>query len=249
MAASSTGTSHLAKGAGCDDAGACIEVLAGNEPTLIAVVSDGAGSARLSRMGSRIVARAFCRSAIRFARDGHCPRDLTKELASDWLDDARDRIENASVRLNSPRQSFAATLVGCVIQRTGIAILHVGDGACVVRLRGDDHWQVPSWPFQGEFAATTRFVTDDPEPTSDLVYIDGQIAEVAVFTDGIERLALDFAEKTAFTPFFASMFRGVPLDSKGRIKELSRALGIFLASQKVNDRTDDDKTLILAKIN
>jgi hypothetical protein len=210
-------------------------------------VSDGAGSASLSRFGSRIVTRSFCRSALRFAQRGGRPKDLDSEVAGEWLDDIRDRIEEASLRESVPRRSFAATLVGCMIQNEGVTIVHVGDGACALRLRDEPDWRVPSWPAQGEFASTTYFVTDDPEPAKNVQYLGGDIIEVALFSDGLERLALDFATKTAYAPFFDSMFGGFPKEGLGRDKELSQQLRAFLGSPKVTDRTDDDKTLIMAR--
>ncbi len=248
IGASSTGTSHLASGSGCDDAGACLETYSENGSTLICVVSDGAGSAALSRIGSHIVVRAFCRSALAFVRSGGRPKDLNREVAYSWLDHARDRIERAALREGTPsRQPFAATLIGCVVQTEGLAVLHVGDGACALRLRSEQEWHVPSWPTQGEYASTTNFVTDDPVPSANIAYISGDVAEVAVFTDGLERLALNFAEKKAFAPFFNSMFRGLPRQLPGRNKELSRELRKFLDGPAVTQRTDDDKTLIMAR--
>ena len=70
---------------------------------------------------------------------------------------------------------------------------------------------------------------------------------LAVFTDGIERLVLDFADLTPHEPFFSSMIIPVERSEKGgRLSGLSQSLHAFLDSDKVNDRTDDDKTLILA---
>ncbi len=247
IGACSIGTSHLKSGTGCDDAGACVVTDTRNGSALIAVVSDGAGSASLSRIGSHIVVRGFCRSALRFARMGGQPRDLDKEVAGEWLDDLRDRIEQASLRENSPRRSFAATLVGCMIQKDGIGIVHVGDGACVIRLRGESDWRVPSWPVQGEYASTTNFVTDDPEPRTSVIHVSGDVTEVALFSDGLERLALDFATRTAFTPFFTSMFKTLPDAESGRHRQLSRDLRAFLDGPSITQRTDDDKTLIMAR--
>jgi hypothetical protein len=236
----------LASGTGCDDAGACVEIETGNGPTLIAVVSDGAGSASLSKIGSHIVTMAFCRSALSFSRKGGQPKDVDKEVASQWLDELRDRIGHASVKKNSPRRSFAATLVGCLIQNDGIAVVHVGDGACAFQQRGDLDWQIPSWPAQGEYASTTNFVTDDPEPAMNVIYVDGDISAVAMFSDGLERLALDFSTKKAFTPFFSSMFRTLSGNWQGRNRQLSRDLRTFLDGPQITQRTDDDKTLIMA---
>lgn len=247
IGACSIGTSHLTRGSGCDDAGACVEIETRNGATLVAVVSDGAGSASHSKIGSNIVAAGFCRSALKFARRGGRPRDLDKEAACEWVDDLRDRIEQASVRENEPRRSFAATLVGCLAQSDGLAVVHVGDGACAIRFRAEREWRVPSWPVQGEYASTTNFVTDDPEPLVNVVYLDGDVAEIALFSDGLEKLALDFATKTAFTPFFTSMLKTLPHAGSGRHRQLSRDLRTFLNGPSVITRTDDDKTLIMAR--
>jgi hypothetical protein len=168
-------------------------------------------------------------------------------VASEWLDDIRDRIELASLRENVPRRNFAATLIGCVIQIDGVAVIHIGDGACVVRLRNEIDWRVASWPSQGEYASTTYFVTDDPEPRTSVNYLGGEVAEVALFSDGVERLALDFAKRTAYPRFFDTMFQAFPVNGAGRDKELSLSLQAFLDSTKVTDRMDDDKTLIMAR--
>jgi protein phosphatase 2C-like protein len=112
---------------------------------------------------------------------------------------------------------------------------------------GRAEWQVPSWPVQGEYASTTNFVTDDPEPITNVSYVGGDIAGVALFSDGLERLALDFATKRAFTPFFNSMFKSLPDEASGRYRQLSRDLRTFLDGPPVTQRTDDDKTLIMAR--
>jgi hypothetical protein len=183
----------------------------------------------------------------RFVGGGGLANKLDVETAREWLDDIRTAIEFAALRKEVPRRSFAATLIGCVIQSDAAAIVHVGDGACVMRLRGEPEWRVPSWPAQGEFAATTNFITDDPEPQLDLQRLNGDVADVALFSDGIERLALDFATRSAFQGFFEPMFNAIPRNNVGRDRVLSRQLREFLGSLKVNERTDDDKTIIMAQ--
>ncbi len=247
IGACSIGTSHLRAGVGCDDAGACVETHGPRGSVLIAVVSDGAGSAAHGSIGARIVVQNFCRRAsAHFARpDG---RTISDELVREWLDDIRDRIGDRAERVGASRRDFAATLVGCVVDSDGATIVHVGDGACVLRLAGVGVWEVPSWPTQGEYAATTFFVTDDPEPRITVRRVSGRIEEVALLTDGVERLALDFASSTAFAPFFESMFRALRKSSPGRQRRLSADLRAFLDGSAVTERTDDDKTLILARL-
>jgi hypothetical protein len=250
IGACSTGTSHLQIGSGCDDSAACLEIPArsgGN--VLIAVVSDGAGSASLSRLGSRIVTQEFCRSAIRYFRRGGHAADIDTEIAGNWLDDIRDSIDFRAKRLSASPKAFAATLVAAVVQSHATTILHVGDGACALRISGQSEWQVPSWPAQGEYASTTYFVTDDPQPRVTVSTLPVSVEEIAVFTDGLERLALDFSMGVAFHRFFETMFPALRNTAfEGRQRALSRDLRAFLDSASVTDRTDDDKSLIMARL-
>ncbi len=247
VGACSIGSAHIAAGTGCDDAGACLEVPAPAGPTLIAVVSDGAGTAAHSRMGAKIACSEFCRAAVEYVTQGGQLDHFDSDLADQWLDRVRDRIAHIAEERGSALRSFAATLVGAVIQHETAAFVHVGDGACVLRLADQPDWTVQSWPSHGEYASTTYFVTDDPQPCAKTSLVVGTIEEVALFTDGLERLALDFASTNAFPGFFDPMFRPIRLAGGGRQRELSRELRTFLDSPRVTGRTDDDKTIILAR--
>jgi Protein phosphatase 2C len=247
-AARSTGTSHIKLGKPCDDYAACLELNTSPRPALIVVAADGAGSACHSSSGSRIAARSFVRSAARHLHEGKSVEQITKDLVTEWLDDIRDRIAAVAQRIEAVPRDFASTLVGAVVDHHAAAVIHVGDGACVYRTRGDPAWKAATWPAQGEYAATTFFVTDDPQPSINFSAIAEPVHELAVFSDGIERLALDFAAKTPFAPFFDKMFAPLNATTPGRDRQLSKALRSFLDSPTVCDRTDDDKTVILAKL-
>lgn len=247
VSGSATGTSHLRINRGCDDAGACIFVPGKCESALVAVCSDGAGSAQQSSVGSRIIVRSFCRSVRGYLKGGGTLADLSREIASDWLDDMRGRIEITSRSAGLTPRDFAATLVGCIVGERTAKVLHVGDGAAVYRTISSEEWVVGSWPSHGEYASTTYFVTDDPEPSFRLSEINAAISELAVFTDGIEHLVLNFSTRTAFPPFFNQMFSGFRAEGIGKNRTLSRHLFRYLGSPSVCDRTDDDKTLLLAR--
>ena len=68
---------------------------------------------------------------------------------------------------------------------------------------------------------------------------------VAGFTDGIETMALSIGDKTVHTPFFERMF--TELERCDDETCLHSPLINFLSSERVNERTDDDKTLVLAR--
>src|SRR5260221_14750840 len=81
--ARATGTSHLKAGKGCDDSAACLESAQGKRSILVSVVSDGAGSASYSSIGSRIASQAFARCALRFLREGGTPRSEERRVGKE----------------------------------------------------------------------------------------------------------------------------------------------------------------------
>jgi len=247
VGAKSTGTSHLRVGLGCDDFGACVEASDRTETVLVIVASDGAGSAVHSSIGSRITSRVFAKNAMRFVESGSHLRELSPEIMGEWLDEIRDRIGFAAEKRSAKPRDFASTIVGALIGSNNSVFYHIGDGAAVYKVAGEEDWIVASWPAQGEYASTTYFVTDDPEPKSRIVVVDDEISEVAVLTDGLERLVLNFADRTAHAPFFNKMLMPIVGTTGGRNRKLSSNLHSFLDSPAVCDKTDDDKTLIFAK--
>jgi hypothetical protein len=247
IGACSTGSSHIRAGTTCQDSASCIELAIRDEHALLAIVSDGAGSAEYSAIGSRLVVECFARCVIAHLRANQPVEIITKELVLNWLDNVRDHIfRSAEQRAISPRD-MAATLVGAIIFLNCAIVCHIGDGACVLRKKEESEWQVASWPAHGEYASSTYFVTDDHEPNLQFNLLEGEFNEVAIFSDGIERLALDFVNGNAFTPFFEPMFAPLIALGPGRDRGLSLSLRKYLDSPRVIERTDDDKSLILAR--
>jgi hypothetical protein len=246
IGASSVGTSHVNAGEPCEDHAAVVVAGTSKGSVLIAAVSDGAGSAQYANLGSRLVVRGFVNAVRTFLRQDGSLDAITDEIAYAWIDAVRDRIGDVARKSSATPRDFAATLVALLVGPEQAVVFHVGDGGCVIRQNQDD-WLVASWPAHGEYAATTFFVTDDPAPTLRVTRLCGRYTDIAVFSDGIERLVLDFSSMKAFSPFFDRMFRPLAASKPGRDRGLSRSLHEYLSSKAVTDRTDDDKTLIMAK--
>ena len=70
--------------------------------------------------------------------------------------------------------------------------------------------------------------------------------ELALFTDGLQALALHFVSREVHAPFFEPMFERLRQEPPGDAPGLEAELRAFLDSAEVNRRTDDDKTLVLA---
>jgi hypothetical protein len=104
------------------------------------------------------------------------------------------------------------------------------------------------WPERGEYANTTRFLTDGDAPDHIRVAaLPGTPTDIAIMTDGLQSLALDYASESVHEPFFRGMFQPLQGSSgSGELPALSASLGQFLSSDRVRSRADDDVSLILA---
>ena len=264
IAASSTGTSHLKHNLPLQDAQACAVVPVNsdsqtcNAEWFVAVTCDGAGSASHGRQGAIITSRTLREAALRHLAAASKPsasslqktRLTTSALPSaetvrTWADEARQRIRTAAERRGLSARDFACTLVLALSNGQETLVAHIGDGGIVARLVDGGTWQALSWPDHGEYASTTRFVTDEP-PAPLRTHITRQpIDALALFSDGIERMVLDMATQTPFARFFSTMAAPLPKEP-GKAHTLSGQLKAYLDSEAVNSRTDDDKTLVMA---
>jgi protein phosphatase 2C-like protein len=104
------------------------------------------------------------------------------------------------------------------------------------------------WPQKGEYANMTFFLTDENSVSrAQVANLPDETLDVALFTDGLEPLALQFSAQKAHEPFFRTAF--APLHActtPGESTSLSQSLAQMLTSPAARTRTDDDTTLILA---
>lgn len=238
-AASCSGTSHQRLGTRKQDA---YGIRLG-ESSLCAVVSDGAGSASHGGEGASLVCRHLLLAFKSWLSErARLPDDETVQC---WTDDLRDVLSAAAAKRELTRRQFAATLVMLVIFEDQLMTLQVGDSALVGR-KNDGTWEALCWPESGEFASTTYFVTDDPAARLQVNRRPLEHDAFALFSDGLESIALEHATQQPYARFLDPMLKTVDeAQGKGRLADLSTALGQYLDSPKLCERTDDDKTLIL----
>lgn len=237
------GTSHQAMGLPCQDASFVTPYRVGEENVLILACADGAGSAKESQVGSALACAEGIRQATGFFDAGNCMADISPEAIREWLLAIHDVITvEAENREISPRD-LACTFLMAVIGEQGCGFAQIGDGAIVVS-RGGEMGTV-FWPQSGEYHNMTRFISDSDFEEYVQVEVRGEaVDELALLTDGLQMLALSYANQTVHAPFFGGMFKALR-DSEDS-QELIVPMRQFLDSTAVNERTDDDKTLILA---
>ena len=244
--ASVMGTSHIFTEQECQDFN---EILLTNDSTgeevLILTASDGAGSASKSAEGSRIACKQFVSIVQKYFEGGGTFGQINSDLVDFWITDIHEKLlKNASICECLPRD-FACTFLAFIIGQTSGISAQIGDGAIVVGTNGQYEFVI--WPQHGEYINSTYFITDDSFINNlHITNIDKPIDEVAVFTDGIQMLALHYATQSVFEPFFRPMFEKLRNELPGEAPILSESLIEYLNSPVINERTDDDKTLVLA---
>ena len=242
VGASVAGTSQSLGDKGCDDDCWVSVELWDGRPSLVMVVSDGAGSALHGAIG----AQTAVRTAVQFfdCLFSTGKRHLEEILASECLSAIRFAIAGLAEATGTTPRDYASTLLVLVSCGSETLAFQVGDGGLVVKTaQGLNLLFTPS---SGEYANMTNFVTDANAESSLMIrFLEAEIQCAAAFSDGLQRVALDIQNDSPHAPFFEPLFAVV---GRGQAtgEKLQSALINFLNSPAMNDRTDDDKTLVIA---
>ncbi|HST58781.1 MAG TPA: protein phosphatase 2C domain-containing protein, partial [Longimicrobium sp.] len=148
------GPAHEADGGPCQDAVA----FATGGDWLVAVLSDGAGSAPRGDEGSRHLVETVTRLLSAAAEAGG-PAGGWEAAVADAVQHARDTLPADA---EHPLGHFHATVVGVVVPGPeGALFFHIGDGAGAALRAGAWEGGTVSLPANGEYADQTYFYTED----------------------------------------------------------------------------------------
>lgn len=240
LGASVRGTSHAADGRPCQDA----HQLGVVSDILIAAVADGAGSASRSDEGSQKVVASLVQT-LSTALVSSVPSDdmAWRELLRCAFGKAKEALSQAATTDSISVQDLAATALVAILSPDTLAVAAVGDCTVICHHQAQG-WVLPIGLTRGEYANETTFITS---PAWENAWQTGLVRPApgafALFSDGLLRLAMNLGTSIAHAPFFDPLlnyFRCQPPEAA------ADALRKFLDSERVNARTDDDKTLILA---
>jgi len=212
----------------------------------VAAVADGAGSASLGDMGAEVAARTAVDSILR--REQVLPEndDDWHLLLAEVLKAAQEAVYEEAIAHEVTERDLATTLILVVAAPELIAAAQVGDGA-VVAADMEGNISGITAPQTGEYINQTTFlISPDALDTAQIAIRHLPVAHVAVLSDGLQMLALKMPQGVPHDPFFSPLFRFVAeVDDEAVAAE---QLNLFLRSQRVRDRTDDDLTLLLAAL-
>lgn len=246
VAGSATGTSHTETGTACQDAfhWCCYQ------DWLVALVSDGAGSARFSEVGAQYAARHITEELI-YA--------LTHELTSTnrnnlsyWQERVRLSIDATRISLlktqlteNSNLRDFHATLVGVIVGPEFGLFFHIGDGAAAAALNAT--WDNPtlSLPENGEYADETFFFTEDRwQAHLRFTVFPPALKYITLVTDGAMSFVVAQGQHALDAKFICPVTRYL---ENVDIETGKQALITTLDDPKTYAITSDDKTLLWAQ--
>lgn len=232
------GALHKSKNLFCQDF-ACHKI---KGKKLVAVVSDGAGSAKYGRIGARVIAETMC--------------DL---LISSDFKNVRQNVEKAVLtarkklefhRLNRTKSEhtladFSATIVGVFYDGGKGIFFHIGDGAGLAFFDEEYQSYKISEPENGAFSCETFFYTMQ-NWQENLRFCEFENAKFLVLmTDGVSGFVFDDFQnlRNNFLPPIMQY-----LNTEQRKNYALKALQNTLSSREAMRINGDDKTILWAKL-
>lgn len=243
VAASVCGTSHIKNSQLCQDAHHW-QILP--DDILVVAAADGAGSARLGKVGAMVAVEVAVESiSLReITQKTLAEEERVRSLLSEALLAAKKAVEEEAVACGAQPQDLASTLIIVIATPEMVAVTQIGDGVAVAK-DGIGNLKALTIPDNGEYINQTNFLTSvGALDTAQVNLWRETVVNVGVLTDGLQMLAMNMAIGVPHKPFFFPLF-----DFIGKAEDKTTAgdrLVRFLRSQKITQRTDDDLTLILA---
>ncbi|MEH1945003.1 MAG: PP2C family serine/threonine-protein phosphatase [Nostoc sp.] len=245
VARSASGTSHQKQEIDCQDYGD-YRIF---DDVIVGTVADGAGSAKHSDVGAKLAVETVlkCFSEINEFPQKQDFQPLSKEEAqkvfAEIVNKVITKLEKQADEGDYSVNDLACTLLVFVATPDCIAAMQIGDGFIVMRSQ-ESEYQLLFQPDKGEFANETTFITSTNALKEMQVKVITEKQEfVCASTDGLEKVAIRLSDWEPFSPFFKPLeeYLHEPVNGEDEDKYLIE----FLNSERLNSRTDDDKTLLL----
>lgn len=246
--ASAIGLAHINQNTECQDRFACQTVkTAGEGEVLIAVVADGAGSTTDGQTGAEIACETFVEqiAGLLAVKDASL-KSLTPDFGRLWISYFQSKIAERAEQNKKELRDYASTLVGACVGKSSAAFFQIGDGGIVFSASGESKsYRFAIAPIESEYVNVTDFITDETAADNlRFELVEEKIEDLILFSDGIYAVAVDYQKGAPHEPFLMPMI--APLRNGNAVNGLNEKLENFLASPKINEKTDDDKTIILA---
>jgi hypothetical protein len=240
--ASVIGPLHVQMGIPCQDACAYEACLPG---MVTIAVADGLGSAPKSELGARLAVAAAVQKVREMLKTEAAQKPPLSEIIRAAFLFARQRLEDKAVEEGCSLRDLACTLIVVVSAGGGVAAGHVGDGGVVAQASAV--LSIVSGPGESEYANEVTPLTSEKWIEALRVAPDMRGVQcLAVFTDGCQRAA--FLKSSTGLQAYGGFFG--PIFSYSReltsVNDGEEDIKSLLASKKICDNSEDDKTLVIA---
>ena len=236
IASSVTGQLHLTQGQPCQD---CFKYTKGQN--LVAVISDGAGSAKYGKIGAKTICSTIC-DILKNADFNKVEEKIIYALKT-----ARQKL--MLHRLNKTKDDFglpifAATVVGVVYNQNQGIFFHIGDGAAISLHEDRDF--TASRPENGNFSCETFFFTQQAWRENLRFTKINNASSILLMSDGLTSFAFK-PDLTDVEHKFIDPINNYLL-SETSVTKATKALYNTLNTPRAQKLNPDDKTLVWIQI-
>ncbi|MBC5794133.1 protein phosphatase 2C domain-containing protein [Sphaerospermopsis sp. LEGE 00249] len=242
-----TGTSHQEQKIPCQDCGN-YRIF---KDVIVGAVADGAGSAKYSHFGSELAVETVIKC---FADINELPDKQgftqplsemeAKEVFTKFVKEVITALKKQADHKGYSVSDLACTLLVFIATPEWVAAMQIGDGFIVMGSQ-DGEYQMLFKPDKGEFFNETTFVTSaNALEEMQVQVISGKQEFICASTDGLEKVAIRFSDWKPHAPFFKPLEEYLRETDKPGGND-DNYINVFLNSERLNSRTDDDKTLLL----
>ena len=240
--ASVIGPLHIERGIPCQDA--CMyEILPLNCGVI--AVADGLGSASKSDTGAQIAVEAALDAGKATISKKKIAETNLSDVAKEAVAFARKELEAKATKEQCSLHDLACTIIVAIFYEDSVSVAHIGDGAVVAKT--EEGLRLISAPGDSEYVnEVIPLTTKDWEQSLRITPKISGVECVAVFTDGCQRAALLRSQNglQPYDRFFEPLFSYA--QELEVLEEGEQDIRDFLASQKMSEHSEDDKTLVIA---
>ena len=237
--ASVIGTSHIAADTPCHDSH--YFQLLDNDLGVVAAISDGMGSAKYADVGSSLAANFVVDYLVENLEE-KMEDEAIVELIKEAYEKTHNRLQEEADITEVDIKDLNATLLVFLSIKDRQFYGQVGD--CTAVGLKDETYKVIVEQQRGEYANAT-FSICNLQSVKDGIYekCDAFYEAVALMSDGVESMSISSKDNAVSQLFFAPFFKVFEHDTFNE-KSITKSLERFLSSERINKKTDDDKTLL-----
>ena len=242
---SAIGTRHVAKNMPCQDYGG-YQV---HDGIIYGAVSDGAGSAKHSDLGSKLAVEAWISNARKEFNDQFRLKESVSEINFQQLfqnitQNVLEHLQHEAEHKELPLKDLSCTLICFIASPQWIAAMQIGDGFIVLKPQEEENFKLLFQPDKGEYINETLFITSHGA-LEEIQHTFQNVAPqfICAATDGLEKVAIKFQDWTPHGPFFKPFQDCLHLIPEQEQRQAY--IETFLESDRLNAKTDDDKTMLL----